>query len=719
MRTESSARTRSGSRISHFSYGAVLCALALCAALTALCAPRAAAREPERSTFDMSLEELLGTTVTSVTRLPDRSVFNAPAAIYVISQEDIRRSGLMQIPEILRLAPAMQVERVDAGTWSISARGFNNRYNRLQRVQMDGRPLTDILFGGVYWANQDAVIDDLDRIEVISGPGASLWGSNAINGVISIISKPARETQGWLVKSHTGDAERGIGTIRYGGRLGPDTFFRLYAKHEEHGNFDTYAYNNALYNSPYVNQYTEDKSDDLYSYQDGYRRQQFGFRADWENRGADSFTLQGDAYRLMQGDSIAYANYTVLANPLGLPPSGYASQKEADGWNVLGRWNRELSETSGFKLQMFVDWNAQKYLNPLTPHSDKKRVSEIDFQHYFRAGRGHDILWGAQYRHDRMRVSTNMLTYTPETDSFNNETISGFVQDSFKFLSPEMLMTLGAKIEKNDFTGEELQPSMRLTYTPNQDNVVWTAVSKAVKVPGNETRANYNVGGANVPANSLGAGNPPIDMWMPFTLQGNPRVQEEEFIAYELGYRTRPGADLTLDMTAFAHRGHHLQRTEVVTAVPYVVTLVSKGVAHYEGFELSATWTPAPRWRLAAGYTWFSADEKTAGALSVSDETPRNQAQLRSYYDINPNLEFNTALYYQDNIRHPDIKLPKSMRLDAGLTWKNQSKGYECKVWGRNLIDPKYREGFPDRYSSLGAAQVERNFSIEMNWNLP
>jgi len=656
----------------------------------------------------MSIEELLSTEVTSVTRLPDRNAFNSPAAIYVISEEDIRRSGLMQIPEILRLAPAMQVERMDAGTWSISARGFNNRYNRLQRVQMDGRTLTNILFGGVYWANQDTVIEDLDRIEVISGPGASLWGANAVNGVISIMTKPAKDTQGWLVESHTGNKDRGIGTLRYGGKLGEDSFFRVYAKQTEHGKFDTYTYNYALYKDPFINEYTDPKFDDQYPYEDSFRRQQFGFRADWENDAADTFTLQGDMYRLLQGDSIAYATYTIAAAPLGQRPVGYASDKESNGWNLIGRWNRNISDTSGLKLQMYVDWSAQKYLNPLTPFSDKKRVTEIDFQHNFRLGRGHDVLWGAQYRNERMRVDTNMLTYVPDSDSFNSETISGFVQDSFNLLSPELRMTLGTKIEKNDFTGEELQPSMRLTYTPNQDNVVWTAVSKAVKVPGNETRAQYNVGGADVPPN----------LWMPFTLTGNPDVQEEEIIAYELGYRTKPQQNLVLDMTAFAHRGHHMQRTEVVSAFPYVLKLVSKGVVHYEGFEFSATWIPSSAWRLVAGYTWFSADEKTPGALPLADETPLNQAQLRSYLDINDHLEFNSALYYQDNVRHPDIRLPRAFRLDAGLTWKDEEDGYECRLWGRNLLDPKYREGAPDRYSSLGAAQLERNFYLEMLWNL-
>ena len=685
-------------------------------ALLALLSAAAPAMAQEKNPFEMSLDELLSVKVMSVTRLADQSLFDSPAALYVITDEDIRRSGHLDIPDILRLAPALQVGRMDAGAWAISARGFNNRYNRLQLVQMDGRAITNNLFGGVYWANQDYVIPDLERIEVISGPGTSLWGANAVNGVISIISKPAKDTQGWLVESHTGNKDTGIGAVRYGGRLGDNSWFRMYAKHQEHDHFDTYAFNNAQYNPPYVNQYTPDKSDDVYSYQDNFRRQQLGFRADWENGDTHSFTLQGDYFRMLQGDSIAYATYTVLMSPLGTQPTGAGSPKESDGWNLLGRWTRKFSDTSQMQVQAYLDWNSQEYLNPVTPYSDKRRVSDLDFQHNFLFG-NHSIVWGAEYKQNRMRMRNNIMTFVSATDSFNNDVLSGFAQDSFRFLSPEIKMTLGAKVERNDFTGGETQPSMRLTYTPNDRNAVWSAVSKAVKVPGPETLAQFTVGGANVLSGSLGGGQPLIDLWMPFTLVGNANVSEEEVVAYELGYRTRPSDSLSLDVTLFANRGHHMQRTEKISSVPYVVRLISSGTMHYEGAELNANWILTDKWRLMGGYTWFDADEKAVSPVPVGDETPRNQAQVRSYLDVGHNWELNSALYYKDNIRHEDNRIPRSVRMDLGVTWKDPEKNIECKIVGQNLFDPKFREAAPDRYSSLGAAEVERSVYVQMLWN--
>lgn len=668
------------------------------------------------STFEMSLEELLDVNVSSVTRMAGQDLFSSPASVYVITDEDIRRSGHLHIPELLRLAPGLQVSRMDASSWAVSSRGFNNRYNRLQLVQMDGRAITNPLFGGVYWENQDYVIDDLEKIEVISGSGSTLWGANAVNGVISIMTKPAKDTQGWLLKTHTGNKDSGIGTIRYGGKLGEDSYYRVYAKHAEHRELDTYTYNKDHYMPPYHDVYTETKADDVYSYTDGLLRQQVGFRADWENDEDDSFTLQADYFRLTEGSSLAFATYTIIANPLGLEPVGMDSQKEATGYNILGRWNRAINDKSSLQLQMYVDWNAEEFLNPLTLFENKKRVFDIDFQHNIQVGNNHNVVWGLGYRKNSLFIDTNTMTFMTPGNSYHDETISGFFQDTFNIFSKDLKMTLGSKVEENDFTGNEVQPGMRIAWEPNKNNMVWTGVSKAVKVPGLETRANYVVGGATVPANSFGAGNPPIDLWMPFTLMGNSNVAEEEVLSYELGYRVKPNKALSLDFTVFTNRGHHMQRTETVSALPPIAQLISKGVVHYEGLEFSANWILSDKWRLAGGYTWFDATEKSVVPIDVGDETPRNQAQLRSYLDIGKNLELNTELFYKDNIRHVDMRIPKALRLDLGFTWKRPEKGMEWRLWGQNLTDPKHREGAPDRYTSLGAAEVERSFYAEVMW---
>ncbi|MCK5845636.1 MAG: TonB-dependent receptor, partial [Victivallales bacterium] len=349
--------------------------------------------------------------------------------------------------------------------------------------------------------------------------------------------------------------------------------------------------------------------------------------------------------------------YTIIADPLGTRPLNVSSDKESDGWNILGRWTRDFSADSQMQLQMYIDWNAQEYLNPAILFTDKRRVSEIDFQHNLKIGGGHNVVWGATYRRNRLTVRSNISTFLPDSESKNSDVLSGFIQDSFPFFSRELEMTLGSKVERNDFTGGETQPCVRLTWKPNDSNVVWAAVSKAVKVPGYETEAQLTVGGADVPAGSFGVGNPPIDLWMPFNLIGNPLVSEEEVIAYELGYRVKPNDKLSMDITVFTNRGHHMQRTASVSSFPYVVQLVSTGVIHYEGIELSTNWIISDQWRLVGGYTWFDAQEKSTVPIAVGDETPKNQAQLRSYLDIGDKFEINAAVYYKDNINHEDSRI--------------------------------------------------------------
>ena len=397
----------------------------------------------------LSMEDLMNIQVTSVSKRTQK-VADAAAAIFVITQEDLRRSGATSIPEALRLVPGLEVARIDENKWAIGSRGFNGRFDNKLLVLIDGRSVYTPLFSGVYWNVQDVMLEDIDRIEVIRGPGATLWGANAVNGVINIITKKAKATQGGLATAGGGNEERGSVSARYGDKIGGDTTYRVYGKY-----FDWAP-------SQYANGGTAN---------DGWEAQRGGFRADYTPAGSNSFTLQGDLYHSGYNETLTVPSFAAPYSNT-FPNTGAYS-----GGNVLGRWNHS-SEGGSMSLQMYYD-NTTLADNSL--FVDHQNIFDVDFQDGFHVGDAQQMVWGLGYRSimDRNDPSFS-VSLQPNQRSLNQ--FSAFLQDEISLVH-SLRLTIGSKFENNTFTGFEFEPNVRLLWTMTPNQSIWTAVSRAVRTP--------------------------------------------------------------------------------------------------------------------------------------------------------------------------------------------------------------------------------------------
>ncbi|MRR07522.1 MAG: TonB-dependent receptor, partial [Deltaproteobacteria bacterium] len=389
---------------------------------------------------ELGLEDLMNIQVTSVSK-KEQKLSDAAAAVFVVTREDIRRSGATSIPEVLRMVPGIQVARLDANKWAVSARGFNDRFADKLLVLMDGRTVFTPLFSGVYWDVQDTMLEDIDRIEVVRGPGAALWGANAFNGVINIITKHSQETQGGLLSAGGGTEERGFGGARFGGRVGDDTYYRLYAKY-----FSRDAGVDA----------SGDRGEDDWSVLRG------GFRVDSDLSANDSVTVQGDIYRGKEGET-----YTI---PLLIPPFSRTFDWDTDiaGSNILSRWTRTLSDTADMTLQLYYDRTERD----MAIIGEDRDTIDVDFQNRFKCGSRHEIVWGWGYRFSHESITNKVaITFAPNRRSDN--LYSFFAQDDISLIEDRLRLVLGSRFEHNEFTGWEIQPNIRLIWTPDYRQTVW------------------------------------------------------------------------------------------------------------------------------------------------------------------------------------------------------------------------------------------------------
>src|SRR5258708_19143894 len=525
----------------------------------------------------MSVEDLMNLQVTSVSKHKEK-LADAAAAIFVLTQEDIRRSGATSIPAALRLVPGLEVARIDENKWAIGSRGFNGRFSNKLLVLIDGRSVYTPLFSGVYWNIQDVMLEDLDRIEVIRGPGATLWGANAVDGVINIISKKAKDTQSAIVTAGAGTEERGSGGARYGGKIG-DTSYRAYGKYFNWGP------------SQYPSGMTA---------HDGWDALRGGFRADWTPAGANSLTLQGDIYRSKYGE-------TLRAPSLNAPYSStFPNNGNYSGGNILGRWNHS-SEGSSMSLQMYYD-NTTIADNSL--FVDHQNIFDMDFQHGFHVGDSQQFVWVLGYPSIRDRNDSSFsVSLQPNQLTLNH--FSAFVQDEISLVDNRLRLTFGSKFEHNDFTGFEVQPNARLlwTLTPNQS--IWTAVSRAVRTPA-LTEEGLRLNSAVIPP-----APPPNPTPFPpvLTVLRPHQFQSEDLLAYELGYRVQATSSLSADIATFYNNYSNLRTAEpgapflegspapTDIVVPFVAgDMMSAGA---DSVELFADWRVVPKWRLVGSYSYL------------------------------------------------------------------------------------------------------------------
>lgn len=631
----------------------VLHGIALC--VLALQAQAACATEPE-NLGDLSLEELANIQVTSVSKQSE-SLSDAAASIFVITDTDIRRSGATTLPEALRLAPNLQVARVDARNYAITARGFNNPLENKLLVLIDGRTVYSPLFSGVYWDVQDVVMEDIERIEVISGPGSTLWGANAVNGVINIITKPASATQGALLSGTEGKDERN-GAVRYGGKLANGGYYRVYGKYVD--NDDTYTASGAATHT-------------------GWHREQTGFRTDWGGT-AQNVTVQGDAYdgRLQQ---------------LG------TDDIRVGGANLLGRLNRSFDDGSSAMLQMYWDHTERNQPLAFIEHLD---TLDLQLQQATRLGERQRVVWGGGYRLGHDRVDNGAaFGFLPGT--LNLHWANLFAQDEIS-LRDDLRLTAGLKIEDNNYTGAEVLPTLRLAWNPRPATLVWTALSRSVRAPSRIDRDFYS---PTTPAVVNGVPQ--------FLIAGGPDFDSEVANVFELGYRAQPTPVLSYSATAFYSRYDKLRTLEPNPNGPgEVFENLADGQTH--GLEAWASWQVVPSWRLSGGGVVQRIDTSlnpgshdATGATGLATSDPNHYWMLRSSHDIAPGHELDFTLRQVGALAQPAV--PAYTALDLRYGWRIH-RGLELSIIGQNLFEPQHAE-----YGAApGRSEYDRAVLVKLVW---
>ncbi|MDP2003133.1 MAG: TonB-dependent receptor [Desulfurivibrionaceae bacterium] len=639
----------------------------------------------------LSLEELLAVEITSVSKKTEKAG-EAAAAVFVVSQEDIKRSGATSIPEVLRMVPGLQVARIDANKWAITSRGFNAFSANKLLVLMDGRTAYNPLFSGVLWNAQDTVLEDIERIEVIRGPGASLWGANAVNGVINIITKHSADTQGTLLTAGTGSEEKGFGTARYGGKINDRTTYRVYGK-----NFyrDDLAFADGT-----------KADDDWYQWRGGFRVDSGAPESPY------SFTIQGDAYN---GNADATTNIPATSPPY---TTDISNPSNIRGGDLLTRMTRKGTDNSEMTLQAYYDLarSNDRLLG------DERSTADLEFQHRFQATAKQELTWGLGYRYTRDSLE-NSATFSFAPASRTDMLLSAFLQDEITLVDDLLRLTLGSKFEHNDFTGYEVQPNARLLYTPHKHHTFWGAVSQAVRTP-SQADHDIRISSAIAPNAALPA---PISLLPPglaeIVINGNEDFKSEKLIAYEVGYRTQIHDALAFDLTAFLNDYSRLRTTP---ASAHFITANNSGdpalfyQLNYEagntmegntcGFELVADAKPLDWWRLQLAYTYLRLDlQETGQGLFASEdaegESPRNQISLRSMMNLRSGITLDTWLRYVDTL--PTYGIDSYVALDARVAWQVNPQ-VELSLVGRNLLDNAQPE-FGYLFINTIPSEIERS----------
>ena len=639
-----------------------------------------------------SMEELMNMRVTTVSR-GEGTVGHSPAAVFVITPEMIRRSGALEIPELLRMVPGLQVAHIDSSKWAVSARGFGDRFSGKMLVQIDGRTVYTPVNAGVYWDTVDYPLEDIERIEVVRGPGASVWGANAVNGIINIITKPAKETQGGLVVGGGGSEERGFGTFRFGGKIGDHMQYRLYGKWFE-----------------------RDRGFNLQGdARDDWRQARSGLRLDWQPQSGDAITLQGDYYHGLAG------RRDLRPSP-GSPPSFIRTNtedEESSGGNVLVRWTHDLGEDSNFVLQAYYDYSGRRGTNDTFNFS--VNTFDVDFQHQLPLGDRQKVIWGASYRLTEIfwkGTATgfdNGFAIGPDRAFVQRNLFSAFLQDEFKVVDDRLFLTLGSKFEHNEYTGFEYQPTARLLWTPTKRQSAWASVSRAVRTP------SFLENDLNITALPIILA--PGRALFP-RIANNPDLGSEAVIAYELGYRAQATDKLSFDAALFFNRYDRLSVTTPgvagidpeTGALVLPVNRTNGADADTYGVELAATWNITDWWRLNGQYTYLKmdihADRKLpltsrSGAEVAAGEgkSPQNQFYVRSSFDLPGHLELDLIGRYADNLAGFTPGIRGYTTMDARLAWKPH-KYLELAIVGQNLLD--------DHHPEFGTSPLVRSPLVEV-----
>jgi iron complex outermembrane receptor protein len=616
---------------------------------------------------EASLEDLMNIQVTSVSK-KEQKLSRAGAAVYVITQDDIHRSGATNIPDLLRMVPGVHVAQIDASTWAISIRGFTDRYGDKVLVLIDGRSVYSPLTSGVDWDQQDVPLEDIERIEVIRGPGGTVWGANAVNGVINIMTKSARATRGGLVSAGAGSRESAQGLAQYGAEIGHKGAYRFF------GNYSTIG------NSPPPNDET---------LKDGGHKSHGGFRSDWDLSQRDTMTLQGDILNASAGHTID----TVLSNDLPREAL-FNDRTTVNAGNLLGRWNHTFSNGSDTSLQTYYD----RY-NRLDQGSKEIRYTfDLDFEHHMTLGSRHDIVWGIDFRVTSDNVTPGYSRrYVPSRRTDN--LFGTFLQDEIK-INNSLWLTIGSKFEHNAYTGFEYEPSAQLVWTPTGRQAIWMSASRAIRQP---ARADFGlrVDVAIAPLEDGGFGV--------VELIGT-RRKAERLHDFEAGYRVQVKKQFSFDIAAFSSYYLDLQTQEpqptYLTADPAPLHVLipaffdDQAHGHTYGGEIFANWSVTRRWRVSPGYSFIHMkvagypSSQDPGAGAIVNNTPKHQYQVHSFLDLTRHVNWDASFSYSGALPDGGAGVTAGYnRIDTRLGWRI-GESVELSIVGQNLLAARHAEFF-------------------------
>lgn len=679
-------------------------------ALAALaCATAGLAAEPARGTTGMlkelSVEELMNLRVTTVSR-GESTVRQSAAAVHVITQEDIGRSGATAIPELFRGVPGMDVARIDNNKWAVGVRGFNDRFNGKLLVQVDGRTVYNPLSSGVYWDAVDYPLEDIARIEIIRGPGSSVWGANAVNGIINVITKPAADTHGVLISAGAGTEEFNLGTLRFGAERG-SLDYRLYGKAYER---DTQFSRSG------------DSNDD-------WSGASTGLRLDWNQGARDVLTLQGDLIR-------SVAERRDFRPAPTVPYSLVNTEDETtDAVNVLGRWERRLDAGSSWALRVYWDRFDREGDNGFVDL--RWDTFDADFQHELALGARHKLTYGAGYRYIDAFLgpsrSDNGFAVSFAPADRHPQLFSAFLQDQIELVDDVVSVTLGSKFEHNDFTGFEMQPTARVLWTPTTRQSAWAAVSRGVRTP---TLSEDAIGTRQLPSFPPALGGAPLFA----RLTDSPGFESEELVAYEMGYRAEATAELSVDGAVFYNEYDNLRAVVPGVVMPGSVPGTFEIPLFFQnrmegdtyGAEVAVTWQPGNRWRLHATYSYLRMDLEAdpalpagvrASAEAPERQNPEQQAYLHCAWSLPQNLELDLTGRYVDRLPGFTPAIEAYTALDARVSWHLGGQAFgardlEVALIGRNLLDDHHPEfGTAPLLSSL-LVEIERSIyaQVKLAW---
>jgi len=619
---------------------------------------------------ELSLDDLAKVQVTSASRKSE-NLSGAPAAIYVLTNDAIREGGFSSLPDALRTVPGLYVAQTDDHIWQISARGFSDLFNDKMLVLVDGRSVYTPLYGGVYWDALDIPLENIERVEVIRGPGGTLWGANAVNGVINIVTKSADEAQGSMVSASIDEDTGYTTTVRQGGKIGQ--------------NLSYYAYGRAAYWEPYQ------------SRSGGYLPNrlmlpQAGMRLDWTASEKDSLTIEGGAY-----------DGRILSTPyLENTPTTFLLK----GNNVELQWKHTFSSRSSTETLAYCDWSTRNSFP-----ADSRTSCDVEMQHDFEINARNSLIWGGSFDTTADDLPQDALFLSPIQR--RNDVVSGFAQYGLVLVPNRLRVIAGSKLEHNDYTGAEYQPQARLVWTPSTAHTFWTAFSRAVRVPSR--------GESDALLEQTIPGVGPGGTGIALEITGNTDLQSERLRAYEAGYRFEHRS-FSFDLATYYN-----QYSNLIGTVP-AMTLVSGeilmtyhygngGGAQTHGAEAGVQWHPVRRWTLSGGVT------ETRGSPNALQATPKHLFDLQSHFNVTKKIDFHTALYHYSTIPLgriasyvvvPFQSVPEFDRLDVGGSWHLLPQ-WTLGIWGQNLLSPRHVETRDSLFRD-GSGEVPRSAVFKLMW---